>query len=60
MNIYARYFNQDILVHSFDELMDFLSSIQEIPITQRLVDKERAYVQSDMPYNRRYKIKPRV
>ena len=49
MNIYARYFNQDILVHSFDELMDFLSSIQEIPITQRLVDEVRAYVQSDMP-----------
>ena len=60
MNIYARYFNQDILVHSFDELMDFLSSIQEIPITQRLVDEVRAYVQSDMPYPRRYKIRPRV
>ena len=60
MNIYARYFNQDILVHSFDELMDFLSSIPEIPITQRLVDEVRAYVQSDMPYPRRYKIRPRV
>ena len=60
MNIYARYFNQDILVHSFDELMDFLSSIQEIPITQRLVDEVRAYVQSDIPYPRRYKIRPRV
>lgn len=31
MNIYARYFNQDVLVRSYDELMDFLTSIPEIP-----------------------------
>lgn len=60
MNIYARYFDQDILVYSFDELMDFLSSIPEIPINQRLVDDIRAYIESDMPYPKRYKIRPRV
>lgn len=60
MNIYARYFDQDILVYSFDELMDFLSSIPEIPINQRLIDDIRAYVESDMPYPKRYKIRPRV
>ena len=60
MNIYARYFDQDVLVHGVDELMDFLSSIPEIPINQRLVDDVRAYVESDMPYPKRYKIRPRV
>ena len=60
MNIYARYFDQDVLVHSFDELMEFLSEIPEIPINQRLIDDVRAYVQSDMPYPKRYKIRPRV
>lgn len=60
MNIYARYFDQDILVYSFDELLEFLSSIPEIPITQRLVDDIRLYVESDMPYPKRYKIRPRV
>ena len=60
MNIYARYFDQDTLVHSFDELMQFLSSIQEIPINQRLEEDVRAYVESDMPYPKRYKIRPRV
>lgn len=60
MNIYARYFNQDTLVHSFDELIDFLSSIQEIPINQRLIDDVKNYVESDMPYPKRYKIRPRV
>lgn len=60
MNIYARYFDQDTLVHSFDELMAFLSSIPEIPITSRLVEDVRTYVDSDMPYPKRYKIRPRV
>lgn len=60
MNIYARYFNQDILVHSFDELIDFLSSIPEIPVNQRLIDDVRNYVESDLPYPKRYKIRPRV
>ncbi len=60
MNIYARYFDQDALVHSYDELMDFLSSIGEIPITQHLEEDVRTYVESDMPYPKRYKIRPRV
>ena len=60
MNIYARYFDQDILVHTFEELIDFLSSIPDIPITQTLVDDVRNYMESDMPYPKRYKIRPRV
>lgn len=60
MNIYARYFDQDILVHNYNELMQFLSAIPEIPINQRLEDDVRAYVESDMPYPKRYKIRPRV
>ncbi len=60
MNIYARYFDQDVLVHNFDELVNFLSSIPDIPINQRLIDDIRAYVESDMPYPKRYKIRPRV
>lgn len=60
MNIYARYFDQDVLVHNYEELMDFLSSIPEIPINRRLADDVRAYVESDMPYPKRYKIRPRV
>ena len=60
MNIYARYFNQEALLHSFDELMDFLSSIPEIPITQRMEEDVKAYIDSDIPYPKRYKIRPRV
>lgn len=60
MNIYARYFDEDVLVHSFDELMAFLKSIPEIPVNANLESDIRAYVESDMPYPKRYKIRPRV
>ncbi len=60
MNIYARYFDQDTLVYNIDELLDFLSSIPDIRITQDLVDDIRNYLDNDMPYPKRYKIRPRV
>ena len=60
MNIYARYFNQEVLAHSFEELLNFLKSIPEIPLNPRMEDEIRAYVESDMPYPKRFKIRPRV
>ena len=60
MSIYARYFDQETLVHSVDELIDFLASISEISVTPQLVSDIQAYVESDMPYPKRYKVRPRV
>ena len=60
MNIYARYFDQDALLYSIDELIDFLSSIPDINVTQDLVDDISDYVNGDRPYPKRYKIRPRV
>ncbi len=60
MNIYARYFNQEVLAHSYDELMSFLTSIPEIPVTPKMEEEVRAYIESDMPYPKRFKIRPRV
>ncbi|QFQ11778.1 hypothetical protein C7Y71_001370 [Pseudoprevotella muciniphila] len=60
MNIYARYFDQDVLVHNIDELVDFLNSIPDITVTQQLYDEINAYIESEMPYPKRYKIRPRV
>ena len=60
MNIYARFFDQDILVHSVDEVIDFLQNIPDVVISQELVDDIHRYVESDMPYTKRYKIRPRV
>ena len=60
MNIYARYFDQDILVHNVDELIDFLSNIPDINVTPQLVEDVTNYIKSDVPYPRRYKVRPRV
>ena len=60
MNIYARYFDQDILVHTVDELIEFLSQIPDINVTPQLVEDVTSYIKSDVPYPRRYKVRPRV
>ncbi len=60
MNIYARYFDHDTLAHNLDELLSFLASIPEIPLSKRMIDDVKAYVDSDLPYPKRYKIRPRV
>lgn len=60
MNIYARYFDQETLATSFEELLDFLTEIPEIPVTNDLIEAVRSYMESPMPYPKRYKVRPRV
>lgn len=60
MNIYIRYFDHEAITHSFDELIDYIDSIGEIPIDKALVDELSDYINSDMPYPKRYKVRPRV
>lgn len=60
MSIYARYFDRETLVHTLDELIDFLSSIPEIAVTSRMVSDIQAYLESTLPYPKRYKVRPRV
>ena len=60
MNIYARYFDEEKLTHSMDELVEFLKSIDEINVTPQMVAEISAYVQSDMPYPKRFKVHSRA
>lgn len=60
MNLYVRYFDQDTLATSVEEVIDFLTSIQEIQVTPDLIEDIRNYAAGDMPYPKRYKIRPRV
>lgn len=60
MNIYVRYFDQETLATTFEELIDFLTAIPEIPVTPDLIEGVRAYMDSPMPYPKRYKVRPRV
>ena len=60
MNAYIRYFDQETLVSSFEELIDFLTAIPEITVTTNLMEDIKAYLESSMPYPKRYKVRPRV
>ena len=60
MNLYLRYFDNETLVKSVDEAIDFLSNIDEIGMDPALEADIRDYVASDVHYPKRYKIRPRV
>ena len=60
MNLYVRYFDQEALTHSVNEVVDFLTTIPDIHITPELVADLQDYAASDMPYPKRYKVRPRV
>ena len=48
MNLYLRYFDNEVLVHSVDEALDFLSSIPDIQLTPELEDDIRNYASNDV------------
>lgn len=60
MNLYLRYFDREILVTSVDEAIAFLADIDEIGMNPMLESDIREYVNSDVFYPKRYKVRPRV
>ena len=60
MNIYLRYFDNEILVSTADEAVNFLKSIDEIGMDAALEEDVRNYISSNVFYPKRYKIRPRV
>ena len=60
MNLYIRYFDQEVLVKNADEAVAFLSEIEEIGMNPMLERDIRDYVGSNMMFPKRYKVRPRV
>ena len=60
MNIYARFFEQDVLAHNIEELVDFLSKIPDIKVNKALIEDINHYASSDIVYPKRYKVRPKV
>ena len=60
MNLYLRYFDREALVYSVDEAIDFLRDIDEVGMNPILEADIREYVESDVFYPKRYKVRPRV
>ena len=60
MNLYIRYFDEECVVSSAEEAFDFLSSLPGITLDEALMKDLRQYMDSPMPYPKRYKVRPRV
>lgn len=60
MNLYIRYFDNEILVDNVEDALNFLANIDEIGMNQELEADIRDYVASDVLYPKRYKIRPRI
>ena len=56
MNLYLRYFNEEVLVESVDQAIDFLSRISEIKIDDNLRNELLAYAEGKNPYPKRFKV----
>ncbi len=60
MNLYLRYFDREILVNNVDDAIAFLAEIDEIGMNPLLERDIREYVDSDVLYPKRYKVRPRI
>lgn len=60
MNLYLRYFDDEVLVHNVDEALDFLKSLVEINVTDELEQDLREYASSNVYYPKRYKVRSRI
>ncbi len=60
MNLYIRYFDNEVLVNNVDDAIAFLADIDEIGMNAMLERDIRDYVASDVYYPKRYKVRPRV
>lgn len=60
MNIYVRYFTEETLVSTIDQVIKFLESIPEIEMDDYLRGEVVDYVASDMPYPKRIKVHQRA
>ena len=60
MNLYIRYFDDEVVVKSVEEALQFIAGIQGFNVTPQFEDDFRQYVESPMPYPKRYKVRARI
>lgn len=57
MNIYLRFFDKEVLVRNAEEALVFLSSIPEIEMTPELENDIINYIESNIAFPKRYKVR---
>jgi hypothetical protein len=60
MNLYIRFFDRETLVSNADDAVAFLASIDDIDMDEALERDVRDYINGDVRYPKRYKLRPRV
>ena len=60
MNLYLRFFNEEVLVETADQAIDFLSQIPEIHLDDALCQELRRYAESSNNFPKRFKVGPKV
>lgn len=60
MNIYIRFFDNEILVKTADEALDFLRGIREITVDEFLEREIKNYVDGKMQFPKRFKVSNRA
>ena len=60
MNLYLRYFDKETFAYNLDEALDFLYSIDEINMNAEIAQDVADYVESNVVYPKRYKVRQHV
>lgn len=60
MNIYLRYFDDECVVHSVEEALQFIQGIPDFNITPVFEADFKHFAESPQPFPKRYKVRPRV
>ena len=53
MNIYIRYFDQEVLVSDVEQAIDYLSSIPEVKLNDNIIKSLTSYVEGKSNYVRK-------
>ena len=59
MNLYIRYFDDEVLVHSIAEALDFLSSLDDVEVNDEMVTELEKFMSSSAMYPKHIKVRAR-
>ena len=59
MNLYIRYFDDEVLVHSVDEALGFLSSLDDVDVNAEIKEELEKFMSSSAMYPKHIKVRAR-
>ena len=59
MNLYIRYFDEETLVHSVEEAIDFISSLDDVEVNEEMVVELEKFMNSSAMYPKHIKVRAR-